>query len=495
MKRKLSALLALLMLVPLAAACASDGSGQTDTTTADNAGTTTAVTEPELTSAVPKDVDLDGFEVTIFHSGDDVLKPEEEMDSGDIVHSAILEMRTNLSEKLNIDLNIMPVMDQGFKDKIQTDVLAGSTDYDLIIGYSYDIATYVTEGYYHNLLNLEYANYDADWWAGDWMNEAAVGDDARYMAVGDIVLSKIQQQSCVYFNKGVYADYFEDPNEMYTLVDEGEWVLDKFTSMSQDIYSDLNGNSEKDIDDRYAMILHTVNLTDHLAYDTGFRATRRDADGVPYLDVVNEKNVAFVEKLYDLFYNNNGTFVVSVSEAANANNVVVPNKFSNNELLFALGWLTTSSKLRDMEGDFGIIPFPKYDEQQDNYIALCHDSTRAVVIPITVSDEDADKVSAVMEEMAFLGWRDVTPTYYEVALKVKYIRDSDDLSLRIIDTIANAATTDFAYIYNYALDGVGLIMRKLMGDKNADIASYYASIEPAVQTKFNTLIEHFTSIE
>jgi len=100
-----------------------------------------------------------------------------------------------------------------------------------------------------------------------------------------------------------------------------------------------------------------------------------------------------------------------------------------------------------------------------------------------------------MEEMAFLGWRDVTPTYYEVALKVKYIRDSDDLSLRIIDTIANAATTDFAYIYNYALDGVGLIMRKLMGDKNADIASYYASIEPAVQTKFNTLIEHFTSIE
>jgi len=494
MKRKLAALLAVLTLLPTIMACSKDDTDTAETTAAETNETTAAETEPELKSAVPDDLDLDGFTVTIlsYSYGDDLLLPDEMLDSGDIVQSAMLDSRRKVSEDLNIVFDIIQTDGANLKPLVQSSVLSGSGEYGLAVGESYQLASFVPENYYHNLLDLEYANYTADWWAGDWMDEAAVGDDARFMAVGDITLSKIQWQSCIYYNKAVYGDYFGDPDELYTVVDEGGWVLDEFAEMSSGIYSDLNGNGEKDIDDRYASILHASNLTDHLAYDSGFRATKRDSDGIPYIDIVNDKNVNFIEKLYDLYYNNDGSFVVPNSQAAEANDVIVPQKFAANELLFALGWFNTSSRLRDMEGDFGVIPFPKYDEAQDDYIALVHDSAQAAVIPISVSDDDADKLSAVMEAMAFYGWRDVTPTYYEVALKVKYIRDSDDIALRIIDTIASGAATDFAYIYNYALNNAGLIMRQLMRDRNADIASVYESQRSATETMFGNLVGLFT---
>jgi hypothetical protein len=100
-----------------------------------------------------------------------------------------------------------------------------------------------------------------------------------------------------------------------------------------------------------------------------------------------------------------------------------------------------------------------------------------------------------MEEMAFLGYRDVLPAYYEVAIKVKYNRDSTDKAMQILDIIHDNCTTDFAFIYNYALGGVGLIERDLMGGKKSDFASMYAKKEKTYEKKLNELIDVFTSID
>ena len=114
-------------------------------------------------------------------------------------------------------------------------------------------------------------------------------------------------------------------------------------------------------------------------------------------------------------------------------------------------------------------------------------------MPITVGDS-FDAVSAVMEALAFEAYKKVTPAFYEIALKLKYIRDSDDIALRIVDMIHTGATTDFAYIYNYALNDIGLIMRVLMGGKRSDFASEYAKKESGVITKLDELIELYTSL-
>jgi len=81
----------------------------------------------------------------------------------------------------------------------------------------------------------------------------------------------------------------------------------------------------------------------------------------------------------------------------------------------------------------------------------------------------------------------VTPTYYEVALKIKYIRDSNDIALKIVDMIHDGATTVFACIYNYALENAELVIRTLMTAKTADLASHYAANGSMLEKKFAEL--------
>jgi hypothetical protein len=161
--------------------------------------------------------------------------------------------------------------------------------------------------------------------------------------------------------------------------------------------------------------------------------------------------------------------------------------------MFDLGWFYTSSLFRTMEGDYGLIPYPKFDEAQEKYLSLVHDTALVYCVPITIGN-NFDAVSATMEALAFEAYKSVTPAFYEIALKLKYIRDSDDTALQIVDMIHAGATTDFAYIYNYALNDIGLIMRALMGGKRSDFASEYAKKENGVITKLDELIELYTSL-
>ena len=61
----------------------------------------------------------------------------------------------------------------------------------------------------------------------------------------------------------------------------------------------------------------------------------------------------------------------------------------------------------------------------------------------------------------------------------------------MIDLIHGSATTNFIYVYNYALNGIGLLYRSLVGKNNADYASAVAQNEAAAQEKLEELIEVF----
>jgi hypothetical protein len=201
----------------------------------------------------------------------------------------------------------------------------------------------------------------------------------------------------------------------------------------------------------------------------------------------NERTATFTEKLYALYYENDGVRVFPSSEESVQ--VTIPSKFMNDQLLFDFGFLYISELLRDMKSDYGVIPFPKYDEAQPEYLSLAHDIVPLYSIPTTCTKIEAS--SAVLEAMAFESYKSVMPAYYEIALKLKYTRDTDEAAFRIIDMIHDNVTTDFAYVYNYALQGVGLIMRELMGLKVSDFVSRYERVETRAQTSLEKLIDTY----
>ena len=447
----------------------------------------------ELKSPIPNDVKFDGAEIRILSSTyfpDELAFMNVEEEIGEVVNDTIYRRNLRVQSDLNVNFKFTDkslVAGDNVSQLIRNSVNSGSDDFDIIIGVQYDCVQLATSNMFANLIGAPYINLDNPWWPNKYIQEVTIGKETLYFLAGHISLNFIRNMGCAYFNKQLYSDYFGDPDDMYKLVLDGKWTLDKLSEMGKVMYKDLNGNGEFDNNDQYAYGVITSNLTDHFTYAAGIRVTARDTDGLPYFIMNNERTISYTEKLYSLFYENEGGRVFVSAEETN--NVLIPGKFMNNELLFDFGWFYISELLRDMKTDYGIIPFPKYDENQPTYLSLAHDIVPLYCVPTTCNKMEA--VGAVLEAMAFESYKSVLPAYFEIALKLKYTRDATEDAFKIIDMIYDNCTTDFAYVYNYALNGVGLIMREIMGAKNANFASRYERIEIRAQTNLEKLIDTY----
>jgi len=472
-------------------------------------GTGTGIsTKDELKSPIPDDVKFVGQKVAFYvyypeTGGDGIRDParatiiSEEYASGDVVYEAIYKRNMEVMEKLGVSFEFKYIPgaadDTYANNMVSKAVKAGAADFDMVIGRQHHCVQLATQGIFQNLAALPYLNINNPWWATQYINDMTIGSDKLMFVTGDIATGWLARLSTMYFNKNLYSENFGNTDEMYKLVLDGKWTLDKFGEMVKGMYADLNGDGKAGDEDRYGLITHTVSQTDHFTYASGIRATARDADGLPYLIFNNEKTVTFVDKLYNLYYNNPGTFVVPTSHS-NFNNIF-NEKFAAGETLFIANTLGTSEQLRYVETDFGMIPFPKFDEKEPSYLALVHDTAPLMCVPVTNFNDEL--VGAALEEMAYKGYMYMTPAFFETALKNKYMRDSDDMAMKCVDIIRENAVTDFLYVYNYNLsggafvNGMGLIMRDLMGAKSSDFVSKYEKLEQKTVEGIDKIIDAY----
>ena len=164
--------------------------------------------------------------------------------------------------------------------------------------------------------------------------------------------------------------------------------------------------------------------------------------------------------------------------------------FTNGNMLFVInGWLGMSSgSLRNMEDDYGIIPYPKYDETQPNYVCGVVDHINLYALPTTVTENGRDAALVVLEAAAAEGYNTITPAYYEDALKNKYIRD--ERSVEIINMLSAFPVSDFGAQY-LELGFVSTVR----GFSGANAASKVASYEKRLKKNLESLIESLESAE
>lgn len=166
-------------------------------------------------------------------------------------------------------------------------------------------------------------------------------------------------------------------------------------------------------------------------------------------------------------------------------------KFTEGTSMFMFGQFATADLLREMTDDYGVIPNPKFDSEQDEYHSTMYEAMRFMAVPYNC--QKADAACMLLEELAFEGYNSILPVYYETVLKNKYVRD--DVSARMIDLIRENLATDFAIIYGVGCSYLCYAHRDMIRNGKSDFASEYASKEAAAKAGLDELIEHFSSIE
>ncbi|MHB1152518.1 MAG: hypothetical protein ACYCWE_16585 [Eubacteriales bacterium] len=482
-------LLAMLILLPVIASCA-DSTGNAENTTA--AGTADTIGNDETDRSQTPDTIPDGlnFDGTAYRIlvRDDQFLPEfyAEEASGDIVQDTIYNRNVSVEERLNVKIEIIkgvPSSSYGSElANIRTNVTAGDDAYEVIAGYSVHIVKLLAEGLFVNLNEIEYLDFTQPWWPESIQDEMTF-NGSLYFMTGDICMTTISKALCMYFNKSIAES--RNIGNIYDTVNTNAWTFDAYLSITKDVYEDLDGNAKADDNDLYGTVMTPYNSVD--AFIPAFRQdiTQMGEDGYPELAFNTERMISIVERVYSLLYETTGVHVPrnSLEDAA-----TMFKMFKANQALFMMWEFTATDELRSMESDFGIIPYPKWDENQEGYGTYMQDGHTLLCVPIT--NLNLDMTGAVTEALAAESYRYVTPAYFEVALQVKYSRD--DESVAMLQLVKDSIKYNFGYVY---LVDAFWVMRTLMnanGNKGStDFASYYAKNEKTFNKTLTKMIEKY----
>ncbi len=491
-KRVFAAILALLLTGCTSPAPQSEAESKVETK--QSAETTAAETEETETDrahardSLPDDLDLNGETISILYRGyaGDVIEIYADDLTGETVADAVYMRNLSVAERLNCTFAYHPEGSNtwdAFPTAAKSAIIAGTDDYSFFSWNQFSSVALCLENLVMDIMDAPYIDLEKPWWNSEYMDILQIGDQKRFYLMGDICLNALRVTAATFFNQKLYADLFGDPAELYSLVLDGKWTVDKLQELSEAGYVDKNGDGKVNVGDQFGTDTTTVSHCDYFAYGCGFTVVDRDEKGMPRLVLENEQNYSIVQRLCDFYWKSGNA--VYIEEDANGafSGTVFRDAFSSDTVVFMPHRFKFCEELRDMESDYGIIPYPKYNEAQEEYRSLVHDAASVFFIP--TSCQNRDDVCAVLEAMCAETYRTVMPAYYEVALKRQYARD--DVSAQMIDLIHDTSITDFGYVYNYSIGSVGTIMRGVIAG-NGNIASTVAAAMPKAQAELDKLI-------
>ena len=484
MKRTLSILLLIAMLAS-SVTLASCGESAANADTGTNAG---AVASPEASAdagdetpvideetrpmhKVPDDLDFEGSVFNILYPDWQGYKYYFFADetNGDPRNDAIFNRTTVVEEYLNADITQTQVA--GIVDvspAVQQSVTAQDDAYQLALTHCIqNVSSMVTSGFLYNYDKLNYVDYTAEWWNREMMDVLRLGKNTYY-GVSDYM---IPCPYAIFFNKNLIEDYqFENP---YELVYNGQWTLDKFCEMAIAVTTDTNGDGKYTNEDILGICVEEDSKYISFMSGAGQFMTTKNDQGQIALDMNTDRMITIVEKLTALA----GTTGV----VAPVNTVFI----KDGKLLFELHTIANAVNYRDTEVDIGILPYPKFDENQENYISL--DWGGLMCIPTTIGNPDL--VGATLELLAYESANEVIPTYYDVLLEGKLARDTDTIAMLdiLFDTIAYEVGGNYFGFESGLTDLFYTTARLCFNNKSTDFASWYKGKEKTS----SKLIERF----
>lgn len=483
---KLSSLFLAALMLLSSVSCSAPADTAGNDTTAPEASVTSADTKaPEETKIVysadiPEGTDMDGYEFRIMvndesHYWVDINFMHEE-ENGNYINDAVLFRERAAEEKLNI--NLLPIPSPNASGATQKFVSADEDASDLVFLSPAGTMNLITEGMFLEL-NRDVPNLDL---TNPWWDQNAAADlsmvDKLFMVYGDISMMYKRTMSVCLFNKNLVTDLsLANP---YELVDQNNWTYESVAALGKGVAQDINNDGAYTMGEDMMVTGYSADQLPILLISGGNFITTKDDEDIPQLTFYNERMVSAYETLASWLFNDELAQLSGGSIDA----------FGAGKLLMVLCEMHCIPHLRNMEEDFGILPFPKYEASQDRYYHVINPNVAcAMMIPITVADPA--QVGLVAEVLAAEGKNYITPAYYDYNLTSRDTRDEE--SVGMLDIIFATTTYDAAHIYD--LGGVGTMLRGLASTKNENITSAFEKISKSVQKYIDRSVEKYQEIE
>lgn len=486
-------LLALLLALLTLSACGKTDV-QNETSPAETDPTVPETVETEAETNLP-DMDWGGREFRVLgykceqYNQFSTFEVDAEGETGEVVNDAIFRRNTAIEDKYGV---VITEYTDGSNDEfwsspyphLKTTILAGEDLYDLCFLSLRTIGTAARENQLIDMNSIAYIDFSQDYWSADRNDALSIGGKL-YFTSSDFSLRDKNRAYILAYNKDMFTDLaLGDPIQT---VKDGLWTLDLMREWAELAARDLDGNGTVDFTDAFGYGSDSTNSIYPMVYACGVQALGKDADGTPTLTLNNEHTVDALEKVLALYGNTSVTLECedwSGKTGTIDHNSVACNAFYEGRELFNASFLHSLSGYSEKcENDYGILPYPKYDTEQDKYYSYADIFSMLFAVPISCAEPDF--AGFMLEALSAASTDTSLQAYYEISCKMKYTYDED--SAEMLDLICSNLQFDLSRIYE--ISGVSDLLKNIAYDKTNTFASRYAKIEQKALSDIDVLVE------
>lgn len=474
MKKILSFLLAMLLLT----GCGNSTIETIDSFSEDVTETTPTVVETSLSDTIP----VANYEGYTFHYITDnwtgtvtdrfLREMWAESITGEPINDAVYKRNSFLTDRLNIQIAAEDSTD--VYSTVLGAVQAGEDAYQLVGGLKNSCAIPLfQQGVLRDWNTLTELDLDEEWWNAEAISKLSI-QGRQYMMSGSILMSEIDDTLALVFNKSIGNEYgLENP---YSLVSEGKWTLDQMRTMVEQVSVDLDGDGTMTLGtDLFGYAQDPNSMTTNWCFSldllNGYVTDTGEWDWALDMDAI----ATALEQLSSLLSSNNTNSKIGYYDGLDI--------FASGKIYIYAIILSALEIIREMEDDFGILPYPKLNESQSQYYNHIGSASPILVIPLTNVSDDS-RTATILHGLAVSSHEYVRPVYFENVLKGKLSRDPQ--TQEMLDIIWKSATYDFSYLIGYSPASV---LNPLISNAKTEFASAWKSAETSYTKNMQKVLD------
>ena len=504
LKRTMTMLIALLMLVPTLASCSDNTPAETKETTAQQETSQTAEstdasadeseTEDErIKPNIPESADFGGDDITFLHwynpAWTETVRQSRDIYAegitGEAINDAVYNRNVKIEDAYKVKIALQLEQSTDIASMVGQQVTAGDSTYDVVYQILSAAPALIQKSYFHNLFNVPNIDLEKPWWDQNSISSLSTMGILPLVSTSINVNDK-DATAALAFNKTIASN--NQLEDLYTLVREGKWTYDKLTEMAEATYNDSNGDGTMTPDDVYGF-LGGRDVIDSLYHGSGSQFITKNENDEFVFTFGTERDVDVISKGIDIV---NSVWYFNHHAWKDQSDILYRQIFETGHGLFFWMRLDDVTNMRAGDADFGIIPIPKYEEAQDKYYSLVSQHTTGLMsIPITCAGDDLSMVGMVLEALAAESHYTLIPEYIETSLKTKNSRDAE--SADMLDIILGNRVFDPMNVYSFANFGDAIM--DAADANNKDMASLIKSKEKLVNKSIEKVLKAVSAVE
>jgi len=395
--------------------------------------------------------------------------------NGEIINDTVYQRNRTVEDNFNVSITAET---GAAASLIPTSVAAGDGTWDLAWAHVNDMATLSLGGNLANYYDVPHIDLSGQWWNQLAVESLTYGGKC-FLQMNYIPFTGVMLSHALFYNMAILDRYELTSPTVY--VNENRWTFDEFRSMAESVHTDENGDGAQDEGDLYGLLSSHGTSGQAMSIAMGVRPIEISPDGEIGLTIVSDRSQSVLEALVSLTHSPSSWLITDYSKEND-----LAKMFVNGRGLFYSGFLTDAYQFfRDMEEDYGLSVFPKWEASDERYITTVTGGTGLLGIPKVTAD--MDRTGQITEALAIESCYDIYPAVFETVISGKLLRDPD--SQRMFRLLMDGLEVSFARTYKYA--AYTDLFAELTASGSTDLASAAAKQEKAARKHYEKVLASF----